>query len=99
MQKDPDRIVEFTKAIVFLGTPHRGSGFGARGRLAAHILQPLGSNPSLLAEVEYDSTYLLDLHGQFVKVVPSDVYVVNFFEQRLTHILQLWFYRWQELVS
>jgi hypothetical protein len=83
----------------FLGTPHRGSSLSAWGRLVAQALQPLGSNPSILAEVEYDSTSLLDLHRTFAGVVHNDLRVVNFFEQRPTHILRLWFIQWQEFVS
>lgn len=97
--KDLDRIAELTKAILFLGTPHRGSSFTLLGRLAAQALRPLGSNPSLLAEVEYDSTFLLDLHESFLDVVHDKLHVVNFFEERPTHILQFWFYQWREFVS
>ncbi|KAI9658004.1 MAG: hypothetical protein M1821_002664 [Bathelium mastoideum] len=97
MSQDPDHIAKYIKGIVFLGTPHRGSSFSTLGWLAALGLQPLGSNPSLIAEVEYDSIPLLDLHRHFVKVISSDVIVVNFFEQRPSLILKLWFYRWQRL--
>ena len=92
-------LIEHTKAILFLGTPHRGSSFTKLGRLVAQALRPLGSNPLLLAELEYDSTFLQDLHMSFVQVVQNDLRVINFFEQRPTHVFRLWFLRWTEFVS
>lgn len=97
--KDLDRIAERTKAILFLGTPHRGSSFTLLGQLAAQALRPLGSNPSLLAEMEYDCTFLFDLHRRFMGVVHNELRVVNFFEELPTHILQFWFVQWREFVS
>ncbi|RDW58624.1 hypothetical protein BP6252_13100 [Coleophoma cylindrospora] len=91
-----DGIREHTKAICFLGTPHRGSSFTRLGRLAALVLRPLGSNPSLLTEVEYDSESLLDLQGTFETTLPVDLRVVNFYEQRPTRILVFWFLSWKE---
>ncbi|MCJ1307315.1 hypothetical protein MMC25_000961 [Agyrium rufum] len=91
-----DGIFNHTKAICFLGTPHRGSSFTRFGRLVALVLQPLGSNPSLLTEVEYDSEYLLNLQGTFETALPVDLRVVNFYEQRPTRILSFWFLSWEE---
>ncbi|KAK3937548.1 hypothetical protein QBC46DRAFT_460804 [Diplogelasinospora grovesii] len=97
-QANPDLrdVAEHTRAILFLGTPHRGSSFSAWGRRAAQALRPLGSNPSLLAELEYDSTALLDLQRAFVAIDRGDLSVFNFYEQRPTRLLRLWFLRWQE---
>ncbi|KAK3368554.1 hypothetical protein B0H63DRAFT_77770 [Podospora didyma] len=90
-------VAEHTKAILFLGTPHRGSSFGPLGWLAAQALQPLGSNPLLLANLEYDSISLHDLHKDFIRTSQDDLRVFNFFEKRPTQILQLWFVQWQRL--
>jgi hypothetical protein len=95
----PDGIAEHIKAIIFLGTPHRGSSFTLPGKLVAGLLRPLGSNPSILAEVDYDSAFLLDLHSHFVRVVHDDLRVVNFFEQRPTDVLRFWLLRWREFVG
>lgn len=95
----PDRIAEHIKAIVFLGTPHRGSSFTRLGRLAALALRPLGSDASLLAEVDYDSEFLLDLQRMFEGLVADDVHVVNFFEQRPTRLFKIWFIVWEQFVS
>ncbi|KAJ5960017.1 uncharacterized protein N7479_007167 [Penicillium vulpinum] len=90
-----NQIVEQTRAILFLGTPHRGTSFGPWGRLAAFALQPLGSNPLILANLEYDSLVLSDLHEHFITSIRDDLQVVNFYEQRPLCIFQLWFFRWQ----
>lgn len=99
MSRDFGYIVERTKAILFLGTPHRGTSFGSWGWLAAQALQPLGSNPLLLANLEYDSIALHDLHKDFMAAARDDLRVFNFFEKRPTQILQLWLVQWQQLVS
>ncbi|KXX72981.1 Protein SERAC1, partial [Madurella mycetomatis] len=93
--RDFGHIVDYTKAILFLGAPHRGTSFGPWGWLAAQALQPLGSNPLLLANLEYDSISLHDLHKDFIAVAPDDLRVFNFFEKRPTQILRLWFVQWQ----
>ncbi|KAK5651622.1 hypothetical protein OQA88_11797 [Cercophora sp. LCS_1] len=89
-------VIKHTKAILFLGTLHRGTSFGPWGWLAAKALQPLGSNPFLLADLEYDSLALHDLHRDFIAVAQDDLRVFNFFEERPTRILQLGFIRWQQ---
>ncbi|KAF2271228.1 uncharacterized protein EI97DRAFT_408568, partial [Westerdykella ornata] len=89
-------VAEHTRAVFFLGTPHRGSSFSTWGSIAARALQPLGSNPSLLQEVEYDSLPLQDLHEEFENAVSDKLRVVNFYEQRKTRILKLWFLQWEE---
>ncbi|KAI9777909.1 MAG: hypothetical protein M1816_004381 [Peltula sp. TS41687] len=87
-------IIGRTKAAFFLGTPHRGSSFTRWGTLIARALQPIGSNPSILGELAYDSISLLDLHKEFVAVTGDGLRVVNFFEERKTSVLKLWFVRW-----
>ncbi|KAK4661301.1 uncharacterized protein QC763_0115120 [Podospora pseudopauciseta] len=91
--RDFGHVAEHAQTIIFLGTPHRGTSFGLWGWLAAKGLQPLGSNPSILADLEYDSFSLYDLHKDFMAVAPHDLRVFNFFEKRPTRILRLWFVR------
>lgn len=93
-----DEVAERVKAVIFLGTPHRGSSLTILGRLAAQALRPLGSNPSLVAEIEYDSTALLDLHREFASVIHSNIQVFNFYEEHPTRILKLWIFAWQQFV-
>ncbi|KAF2003883.1 hypothetical protein P154DRAFT_519784 [Amniculicola lignicola CBS 123094] len=89
-------VAEHTRAVFFLGTPHRGSSFSTWGSIAARALQPLGSNPLLLQEVVYDSLSLRDLHEGFENALSNKLQVVNFYEQRKTRILKLWFLQWEE---
>ncbi|KAK3898990.1 hypothetical protein C8A05DRAFT_37396, partial [Staphylotrichum tortipilum] len=93
--RDLGHVAEHTKAILFLGTPHRGSDFGAWGWWAALALQPLGSNPFILANLEYDSTSLLDLHRTFVGNARDNLRVFNFFEKRPIQMFRLWLIRWE----
>ncbi|KAK4649973.1 hypothetical protein QC762_0105260 [Podospora pseudocomata] len=95
--RDFGHVAEHAQTIIFLGTPHRGTSFGLWGWLAAKGLQPLGSNPSILADLEYDSFSLHDLHKDFMAVAPDDLRVFNFFEKRPTCILRLWFVRLERL--
>ncbi|KAK3326026.1 P-loop containing nucleoside triphosphate hydrolase protein [Apodospora peruviana] len=94
--RDFGHIAEHTKSILFLGTPHRGTSFGSWGWLAAQALQPLGSNPLLLANLEYDSISLHDFHKEFMAIAQDDLRVFNFFEKRPTQLLRLWFIQWQQ---
>ncbi|KAF1922859.1 uncharacterized protein M421DRAFT_338260 [Didymella exigua CBS 183.55] len=91
-----NHVAEHTRGVVFLGTPHRGSSFSTWGSLAARALGPLGSNPSLLQEVEYDALPLLELHEEFESARSEKLQVVNFFEQRKMRLVKVWFFRWDE---
>ncbi|KAL8905548.1 MAG: hypothetical protein Q9207_002574 [Kuettlingeria erythrocarpa] len=89
-------IAHCTRTVFFLGTPHRGSSFSTWGSIAARALQPLGSNPSLLQEVAYDSLPLRDLHEEFENVIRDKLRVINFYEQRKTQVLKVWSLQWEE---
>ena len=67
--------------------------------MIAGLLQPLDSNPSILAELAYDSVSLLDLHRGFVEASGNVSCVINFFEERKRPILKLWFFQLGEFVS
>ncbi|KAE9566704.1 hypothetical protein CGMCC3_g17153 [Colletotrichum fructicola] len=90
------QIVDRTKAILFLGTPHRGTSIGTWGWILAQALRPLGSNPLILADLGYDGFPLQDLHRHFIHATRDDLYVFNFFEKLPTVLFQLWFFRWQQ---
>ncbi|KZL80862.1 alpha beta-hydrolase [Colletotrichum incanum] len=91
-----DFIVKSTKAILFLGSPHRGTSFGKWSWMFAQALRPLGSNPSILADLGYDALPLHDLHKNFFKTTRKDLQIFNFFEKRPKTILRMWFIRWQQ---
>ena len=86
------------KTIIFLGTPLRGSSFSSFGRVIANALRPLGSNPSILEELAYDSLFLQDLHHNFASL-SNDLQVVNFFEKRKTRLFKAWVVQWDEYES
>ncbi|KAF6806669.1 Kinesin light chain 5, partial [Colletotrichum plurivorum] len=92
-------ITQSTKAILFLGTPHHGTSFGKWGWMFAQVLRPLGSNPSILADLGGDAFPLLDLHEHFVNTTRDGLHIFNFYEQRPTPLFRLWFFRWQEFRS
>ncbi|RFU74219.1 alpha beta-hydrolase [Trichoderma arundinaceum] len=94
--RSQNNVVESTKAILFLGTPHRGSSFSVWGRWQAQALWLLGSNPSILADLYYDSASLRDLHDEFARIDQENIKVYNFYEQRPLLLAQLWFFKWQE---
>ncbi|KAG9235722.1 P-loop containing nucleoside triphosphate hydrolase protein, partial [Amylocarpus encephaloides] len=95
-QGDPSLsyIAENTKAIFFLGTPHSGSSFSAWGRWQARALSLLGSNSSILADLDYDSIPLRDLHYEFARIDRATIF--NFYEQRKIQLARLWFFTWEE---
>ncbi|KAK4193989.1 hypothetical protein QBC40DRAFT_344403 [Triangularia verruculosa] len=93
--RDLGHVAEHTKAIL-LGTPHRGSNFGAWGWWAALALQPLGSNRFILANLEYDSTWLLDLHKAFVGSARDDLRVFDVFEKRPILMFRLWLIHFEQ---
>ena len=88
-----------TKGILFLGTPHRGSSFTQLGSVAAWLLRPLGSNRSILDEIQYDLLNLQDLHEQFTGTIGDNLRVCNFFEERPTRLVDLGFVQWSKFVS
>ncbi|RFN43622.1 protein serac1 [Fusarium flagelliforme] len=95
--RDLSHVSEQTRAILFLGTPHRGSSFGTWGWLAAYAFWLLKPNLDILGSLEYDSTSLLDLHRAFTGTTRDTWRIYNFFEQRPTQIFRLWLIQWQQL--
>ncbi|KAL4733499.1 hypothetical protein BDV11DRAFT_175643 [Aspergillus similis] len=91
-------IIAHTKAILFLGTPHRGSNFSRWGKRAAGLLWPLSSNPSILGELTYDSLSLQDLHSDFTRAAKEVPSIINFYETRKSRILKVWCFQWEEFV-
>lgn len=76
-------IIEQTHAVVFLGTPHRGSRSAKAGTYFAALtaIYGLGSNQNMVGELQPESANLFDLHNNFVAVSGS-MRIVNFFEKR-----------------
>ncbi|KAF2155189.1 hypothetical protein K461DRAFT_319642 [Myriangium duriaei CBS 260.36] len=79
-------ILDRTKAIVFLGTPHLGASlqFSILGQALTYLLRPFGSSSTMVAEVSHERESLHDLHIDFENAVDDNVRVVNFYEMRKT---------------
>ena len=78
-------IYESTAAIIFLGTPHRGSGLAGVGetvtRAAKLILRE--SNNNLVRSMDYNSEILSNIHEEFRKVITAkDIQLHSFRESR-----------------
>ncbi|CAG8018098.1 unnamed protein product [Penicillium salamii] len=89
-RREFSHLVGRTKAILFLGAPHRGSTYGLLGWLGAMLLRPVGSNHMILAHMDYDSQELSDLHENFIASTQDDLKVINFYEQRPELDLVFW---------
>lgn len=90
-------VLQKTKAVFFLGTPHFGCRWSNIGFFFAKLLQIFDANPAILLELELNSPRLRDLHENFANLSANDVRVVNFFEQRKSRVVRP--LPWTELVS
>ncbi|KAK2037978.1 hypothetical protein LZ31DRAFT_600019 [Colletotrichum somersetense] len=96
-----ESILKSTKLILFLGSPHSGTMFGTWGWVLAQALRPLGSNQSILVDLEYDSVPLRDLHINFCKAIKENMgmKIISFYEERPTTLLRIWFLKGQEFMA
>ncbi|KAH7111469.1 P-loop containing nucleoside triphosphate hydrolase protein [Dactylonectria estremocensis] len=92
----PVDIFPQIKAIMFLGTPHRGSASASLGVKAAKLFWAFGlkAAPSIVEAVTYDSIELQDMHRQF-EAISDHMRIVNFYEKRET---QEFWGLWSDLV-
>ncbi|EEU40184.1 uncharacterized protein NECHADRAFT_25838, partial [Fusarium vanettenii 77-13-4] len=81
-------IFDYTKGIIFLGTPHRGSWMADWAKAPASALRILKStNTSLLEILKTDEQYLQSIQDQFLSMVREqqeagrDFQVTCFFEE------------------
>lgn len=81
-------LIERTKAVLFLGTPHRGTSFTNTGLILASLRRPLGSGTSMLLELKYHSKTLMVLNERFLSLVTEyNLKTVDFFETKETKYL------------
>ncbi|KAH0566370.1 hypothetical protein GP486_000228 [Trichoglossum hirsutum] len=74
-----------TKLIVFLGTPHRGSGFAGWGEIASNFarLALQDSNRRIIEALEVNSEVLDNIHEEFTTIVyRSGIKIHSFQETR-----------------
>ncbi|KAH6653678.1 hypothetical protein BKA67DRAFT_660234 [Truncatella angustata] len=81
----PVNIFQQIKALIFLGTPHRGSASASLAVKAAQIVRAFGlkASPSIVEAITYDSVELQDMHRQF-EAISDHVRIVNFYEKQET---------------
>ncbi|KAF2478344.1 uncharacterized protein BDR25DRAFT_206036, partial [Lindgomyces ingoldianus] len=80
-----DKIREWTKLIIFLGTPHQGSAIAGWGQVASNLARVTlqDSNKKLLETLEVNSEVLDNIHEQFKAIVfKSGIKVHSFQEAR-----------------
>lgn len=72
-----------TKLIVFLGTPHRGSGMAGWGQIASNLalVAMQDSHKKILKTLEVDSEVLDNIHEQFMLTISQcDIRIHSFQE-------------------
>ena len=76
-------ILNKTRAVSFLGVPHKGSGSAWWGNFAANALKAASvgtsTNTSLVADLRRDSTALIDISNQFMPR-GKDLIIYTFYE-------------------
>jgi len=78
------------RALVFLGTPHRGSAHSWMGVIWARVRCLVGfwASPSMVAALTQDRPELNEMHHLFEAALPHRTRVVNFYEKR--KMVKLW---------
>jgi protein SERAC1 len=74
---------------MFLGTPHFGTQYWWYAHELAVRLNRLGSNPDIFVPLAVNSTYLQDMHRDFMNDFPN-LHLVNFYETRELLIFKYW---------
>ncbi|WKT50437.1 Ankyrin repeat [Fusarium oxysporum f. sp. vasinfectum] len=74
-------IAESKVGIIFLATPHRGSGLAAPGQLASKLLRACGirTNTKLVTSLRQNAEVLWDISCQFVDRA-TETYIKTFYE-------------------
>ncbi|KAH0537484.1 hypothetical protein FGG08_005702, partial [Glutinoglossum americanum] len=88
-------IASRTDAILFFGTPHRGSNLANFGRIVSAILSIWGSDASVLGSLTPGHESLWNLHEHFTAVLEQrlvtaskgPIRVINFYEELKTSII------------
>lgn len=85
-------LIARCKGIVFLGTPHRGSGIAGLGALVGNILKVVwtpanfvipGPRSKLISDLERSSKVLFAIADRFVGKA-KDIEIVSFYETNKT---------------
>jgi len=80
-----EKIREWTKLIIFLGTPHRGSAYAGWGQIASNLarLTLQDTNKKILETLEVNSEVLDYINENFTDIVyKSEIKIHSFQEAR-----------------
>ena len=72
-----------TRLIIFLGTPHRGSGVASWGQIASNLarLALQDSHKKIMDTLEVDSEVLDNIHEQFVLAISEQNIRIHTFQE------------------
>jgi hypothetical protein len=85
------RIISATRGIIFLGTPHRGSGATSLASAIATVVQVTLStaNRTLIRDLEKDSQILDRIRDSFSRLMEKRTFTVWSFVEELPMILPM----------
>ena len=78
-----EKIREWTKLIVFLGTPHRGSAYAGWGQIASNLarLTLQDTNKKILPTLEVNSEVLDNINEEFTDIVHKSGIKIHSFQE------------------
>ena len=79
------RIFSATRGIIFLGTPHRGSGLSSLAKVAASVAQVALQtvNDNLIRDLERDSQTLDRIRDSFSRILARHTFTLWSFVEEL----------------
>jgi hypothetical protein len=82
-QQDLKNIYESTRAIIFMGTPHRGSAYADWGIIVRNIVRAAGFDATdrILRDLKFDAGTLDILHEEFLKMTKEEQFEVYTFKE------------------
>ena len=82
-QQDLKNIYESTRAIIFMGTPHRGSPYAGWGIIVQSIVSAAGFDATdrILRDLKFDAGTLDILQEDFLKMVKKEQFEVFTFQE------------------
>ena len=77
------KVFSLTKCVMFLGTPHRGSGVAGLSKTVAEIarLALLDIRVKLVRDLKVDSEILQRIHSDFMKMLSEGPFDIHSFQE------------------
>jgi hypothetical protein len=78
-----ETVRDKTKLIIFLGTPHRGSGYAGWGQIASNLARVAlqDSNKRLLETLDVNSEVLDNIHEEFKTIAFKGTLKIHSFQE------------------